>query len=121
MTQVGWMAGLSLTGWLVATALLGRTVSGDVLLGMLGPLVIACGTWLLMERTYRRNPQQLTAVMVGAFAGKLAFFAAYVLVALRAAVVQPATFVASFTAYFIGLYAIEALYLKRLLAGERPT
>ncbi len=120
MTEISWMTGLSVAGWLLATALLGRAVSGDVLLGMLGPLVIACGTWLLMERTYRRSPQQLTAVMIGAFGGKLLFFAAYVLVALRAAVLQPATFVASFTAYFIGLYAIEALYLKRLLAGERP-
>jgi len=28
--------------------------------------------------------------------------------------VQPVPFVASFTTYFIGLYLVEALYLKRL-------
>jgi hypothetical protein len=84
---------------------------------MLGPLAMVTGSWVLMERAYRRNPQRLTAVMVGAFAGKLVFFGAYVAVVLRVLSLRPRMFVASFASYFIALYLIEALCLRRLLAG----
>jgi hypothetical protein len=84
---------------------------------MIGPLVVACGTWVLMERAYRRRREQLTSVMIGAFAGKMVFFAAYVAVMIRGVSVRPVPFMASFTGYFIGLYLIEALYLKRLFAS----
>jgi hypothetical protein len=107
--------------WLLATALLGTGIGKDVLLGMLGPLGMACGSWLLMERTYRSKPQQLTGVMLAAFGGKLIFFGAYVALMIRGVAVRPVPFVASFTGYFIGLLAIEALCLKRLLARERQT
>ena len=115
------MAGASIGSWLLAAALFGAAASRDIMLGMLGPLVIACGTWALMERTYRTNPQGLTSLMIAAFAGKLMFFGAYVAVMIRAVSVQPVPFIASFTGYFIGLYLIEALLLKRLLAGGRPS
>jgi hypothetical protein len=121
MTPIAWMSGVCVAAWLAATALFGGAAGTDVLLGMLGPLAIACVTWVLMERTYRRNPQQLTAVMIAAFGGKLVFFGAYVVVMIRAVGVDPVPFVSSFTGYFIGLYVIEALYLKRLFAGERRT
>ena len=55
--------------------------------------------------------------MIAAFAGKMVFFGAYVAVMLRRAGVRPVPFVASFTGYFIALYLIEALCLKRLFAG----
>jgi hypothetical protein len=115
------MAGASIGSWLLATGLLGSASSRDIMLGMLGPLVIACCTWALMERTYRTNPQGLTPVMIAAFAGKLVFFGAYVALMIRPVKVHPVPFIASFTGYFIGLYVIEALLLKRLLAGGRPS
>lgn len=120
MTPIAWMAGTSVAAWLLATALFGSATSRDVFLGMLGPLVVACAAWALMERTYRRNPTQMTAVMIAAFFGKLVFFGAYVAIMFRALSVRPVPFMASFTGYFIGLYGIEALYLKRLFAHEHP-
>ncbi|MCC7417627.1 MAG: hypothetical protein IT176_10840 [Acidobacteria bacterium] len=116
MKPIAWMAGASVGTWLAAAAVAGAGVRRDILLGMLGPLAIACGTWAVMVRAYRVNPQRLTAVMMGAFGVKLVLFGAYVAVMIRSAAVQPVPFVASFTAYFIGLYALEALFLKRLLA-----
>ncbi len=89
----------------------------EVLLGMLGPLAVAGGSWVLVERTYRRNPERLTAVMVAAFAGKMIFFGAYVVVGLAVLSLRPVPFVVSFTGCFIGSHAIEALFLRRLLAG----
>ena len=120
MKAVAWMTGISVGSWLLASATFGSAWSRDILLGMLGPLGIACGTWVLMERTYRANPQRLTSVMMAGFGAKLVFFGAYVAVVILVVGVHHVPFVASFTGYFIGLYAIEALFLKRLLA-ERTT
>ena len=117
MTPVWWMVGLSGLTWLVAAVLLDTQARIEVLYGMLGPLAMVSGSWVLMERAYRRSPQRLTAVMVAAFAGKLVFVGAYVAVMLRVLSLRPRTFVASFTSYFIALYLIEALYLRRLFAG----
>jgi len=117
VTPVWWMVGLSGLSWLVAAALLAPQARMEVLYGMLGPLAMVTGSWILMERAYRRNPERLTAVMVAAFVGKLVFFGAYVTVMLRVLSLRPRTFVASFTGYFIALYLIEALYLRRLFAG----
>ena len=117
MTPVWWMVGVSGVSWLMAAALLDAQARIEVLYGMLGPLAMVVGSWLLMERAYRRNPERLTGVMVAAFAGKLVFFGAYVAVMLRVLSLRPRTFVASFTTYFIALYLIEALYLRRLFAG----
>lgn len=118
MTPVWWMVGLSGLSWLIAAVLLDTQARLEVLYGMLGPLAMVSGSWVLMERAYRRSPQRLTAVMVAAFAGKLVFFGAYVAVMLRVLSLRPRTFVASFTGYFITLYLIEALYLRRLFADS---
>ena len=119
MKAIAVMAAGSIGSWLLAAALFGAA-SRDVLLGMLGPVGVACGTWALMERTYRADPARLTGVMVAAFAGKVLFFGTYVAVVMRFGSVHPVPFIMSFTGYFIVLYGIEALFLKRMLAGERP-
>jgi hypothetical protein len=41
----------------------------------------------------------------------------YVAIALMVFSLRPVLFVASFISYFIGLYLIEALYLRRLFAS----
>ena len=71
----------------------------------------------MTERTYRRRPERVTALMITAFGVKMVFFGAYVAVALMALSVRPIPFVTSFIGYFIGLYLIEALYLRRLFTG----
>jgi hypothetical protein len=110
------MVGVSLAAWLVVAALVDRRTRIEVLFGMLGPLAVVVGTWVAMERTYRRNPRALTSVMMAAFGFKLVFFGAYVAVMLGLLVLRPVPFVASFTTYFIGLYLIEALYMRRLFS-----
>jgi hypothetical protein len=114
------MIGASVGTWVMAVAVTGMDLSLELLLGMLGPLIVVVVTWELAERTFRRSPDRLTGLMVAGFAGKLAFFGAYVAVVLRGLTLRPAPFVASFTAYFIGLYAAEAWCLLRLFAGRSP-
>jgi|RhiMetdeSRZDD1v2_1073273.scaffolds.fasta_scaffold59606_5 hypothetical protein len=123
MNAVAWMTAASLGSWLAASAVSAlATTSGaelpvDLLAGMLGPLAVAATSWVAAERTYRRSPERLTAMMVAAFGVKMVFFGAYVAFALKVLSLRPIPFVISFTGYFVGLHVIEALYLRRLFAG----
>jgi hypothetical protein len=104
---------------LLAIAFAGRRSAREVLLGMLAPLGAAGISWVLTERVYRQNPGRVTALLMSAFVGKMVFFGAYVAVMLRVVGLRLAPFVASFTAYFIALYLIEALLMRRLFLSER--
>jgi hypothetical protein len=112
------MVTTGVTSWLAAAVVVDRRTSFEILWGMLGPLVVASGSWLVVERTSRQKPERLVRVMVAAFAGKMVFFGAYVAVMLRVLRLRPAPFVISFTFFFIILYLIEALYLRRLFSGR---
>jgi hypothetical protein len=88
-----------------------------VLLGMLAPLAATAVSWVLIERTFKRDPQRLTALMIGGFGAKMLFFGAYVGVMLTVVGVREVPFIVSFTGYFIALYLTEALLMRRLFAG----
>ena len=92
-------------------------MNGSILLGIVGPLMVVGLSWVLMARTYRRDPTKLTSLMMLAFAGKMAFFAGYVAIALKVLEVRPVPFVASFVVSFIALYLIEAVSLRRMIAA----
>lgn len=86
----------------------------EVLLGVLGPLLVACGAWVLMERTYRRRPEAFTSTVIAGFGFKLVFFGAYLAVMLRWLRLMPLPFVASFIGSFVAFHLVEALFLRRL-------
>ena len=112
-----WLAGASVA----SAAVLGARFGREVWLGMFAPLVVVSVSWLLAERVYRTHPDRLTSVMIGAFAGKLLFFGAYVGLVIGGLGVSPVPFVASLAGYFIALHAIEALWLKRLFVSDVAT
>ena len=114
MTPAWWMAGLSIASWFAATRLPGIDADREVAFGMLGPLLGALGTWMLVERNYTTRPERLTGLMIAAFAAKMVFFGVYVAVMLKALSLRPVAFVVSFTSYFIALHVAEAICLRRL-------
>ena len=114
MTPVAWMAGASVLSWLAITAVAGRRLNPEALLGMVGPLLGVCATWTAVYLAHRSAPERLTAVMIAGFGLKMVFFGGYVAGMLRWVELRPVPFVVSFTGYFIGLYAMEALFLRRL-------
>ena len=118
MKPAAWMAGASLTSWLVITVMSGGSGNPEALLGMAGPLVSAVGSWFAYERAHRSAPGRLTNVMIAALAVKMIFFGTYVGVMLRGLDLRPVPFVTSFAAYFIALYAMEAMFLRRLLMND---
>jgi hypothetical protein len=119
MKPVAVMVAAGVGSWLAASMLLDSGMRLEVLWGMIGPLVAVSGSWVLVERAYRRNPQTVTGLMIWAFAFKLVFFGAYVTVMLQVLSLRQVPFVASFVSYIGGLYLLEALYLRRLFAGTR--
>lgn len=114
MSPIAWMAGAGVGSWLVIGAI-EPTLHPEVFWGMAGPLLATVGTWVAIALTHSRAPGRLNSVMVAGFALKAVFFGAYVVVMLRVLAVRPVPFVVSFTGYFIALYAMEALFLRRLL------
>ena len=76
MKAVGWMAAASLASAALAVAAAGRANAAEVLLGMIAPLLAACVSWVLTERTYRRDPPALAVVLGVAVAATL-FFGVY--------------------------------------------
>ena len=110
------MVAASVTSWAGAALIVERRTSIEVLFGMLGPLAAVSGTWFLAEWFFRHRPGELTGLMLTAFVLKMAFFGSYIAVMLSVLRFRPVPFVASFTCYFIGLYLMEALYLRRLFS-----
>jgi hypothetical protein len=118
MKPVWWMVGGSVCAWLMVTALIGGRSWVESLFGMIGPLVLASGSWILAERTHTRHPERLTSLLIMAFGAKVVFVGVYVTAMLRMLSLSPVPFVVSFTSYFIALHLMEALLLRRLLAAD---
>jgi hypothetical protein len=103
----------------VAIAAVGGEARAEIVCGMLGPLVVVLGTWILVEGS-RGQPQALMGRMIGAFFAKMVFLGAYVALMVRVVGMKPVPFVASFTGYFVVFYCVEALHLKRVLHSAKP-
>jgi hypothetical protein len=93
-------------------------ITGAVFGGMIGPLVAAAVSWLVVERTHRRNPAAVHGVMMGAFGIKAFFFGLYAVAMIKVFGLDVQTFAISFACFFIALYAIEAALFSRLF--RRP-
>jgi hypothetical protein len=114
MTRLAWMTGASIGSWLLVTAVARAPINPEVLYGMAGPLAASLVTWGLVERVHAAAPQRVMSALVAGFAGKMLFFGVYVVVMLRVLGLRPVPFIVSFTAYFIGLYVLQAMFLRRL-------
>lgn len=93
-------------------------LAGPVLGGMIGPLAAVVATWIVTVRTHRRDPAALTGVMVKAFLAKVLFFAVYVVAMIKVAALPARSFGLSFVAFFMALYAVEAVLFARLSRGS---
>jgi len=115
VAPIGWLIGAGVVSWLALTAIVRPTLNPELFWGMAAPLLATVATWIAAARTHAAAPERLTGVMMTGFALKAVFFGVYVVVMLRVLTMRPVPFVVSFTAYFIALYAMEALLLRRLL------
>lgn len=114
MKAVGIMTAGCVVSWLVVSLVLAPTARGEILMGMLMPLLVASVSLVLADRAYRRDPQLLTPFMAKAFVGKMVVFGVYVVVVVAALAFDPKPFIISFTVYFISLHLFEAVCLRRM-------
>jgi hypothetical protein len=114
------MTAACLASWALVAALPGGPGGRDVGLGMVGPLLGAVGTWILIARTVRVDPGRLTNRLVAALLVKVVFFGAYVALALRGLSAHLVPFAVSFASYFIALHLVEAILLRRALTQPVP-
>ena len=116
MKQVFWMATVCVSSWLVAAALTDRPT--ETFLGMAGPLAAAGGTWLAVDRTWRRDPARLTRLLMGALFLKLVFFGLYTIAVSQIDGLDLGTWAVAFLIYFAGLYAAQGLLLRSLMTPQ---
>jgi len=88
--------------------------------GMIGPLIAALVTGIVVTRAHRRSPASVTQLMMAAFLAKALFFAAYVVVMIKVAGLDPVPFAVSFGVSFIVIYAIQATLFARLFRSPQP-
>ncbi|MFH1853063.1 MAG: hypothetical protein ABIA75_12035 [Candidatus Neomarinimicrobiota bacterium] len=103
---------------LVAGLIPGATAA--VFWGMLGPWLIGCTTLILVRRTYAKDPETLTPLMLKAFLGKMIFYALYISLLVILTELPKISFIVSFTVYFIVLHIIEALYFQAIFKPKKP-
>jgi hypothetical protein len=82
--------------------------------GIIGPLLAALATWIVVTRAHRRDPAGVMNVMLAAFLVKAVFFGVYVVVMIKVLELEPVPFIVSFAAAFISLYAAQGLLFARL-------
>jgi hypothetical protein len=103
--------------WGVLTIVTRGNSPSAVTLGLLGPLVAAVASWILVERTHAKAPTRVSAVMITLFAVKIVLFGAYIVVVATSFPEARVAFIVSFTCHYILLHVLEALYLRRLFSA----
>lgn len=119
MKLAWWMLSGSILTALVLTIPVKPEFRLELWIGMAGPLASAVVSWIAMQRQYIRRPEEMTALMIKAFAAKMIFFAGYITVLVSLGWVQPIPFVISFVCYFLALHGVEAFGLRRLQTTGR--
>jgi len=116
-----WMLAGSAVSSFAVVAFLGDGATPElrlsVWLGMLGPLVAALCSMVALNRAHRKDPANVTKVLIAAFAAKVVFFGGYVILIVKAGWVSPNPFVVSLVSYFFALHIIEAIRLRRLVTS----
>ena len=116
MSVIGGMIIACLVSALSVATVVDPAAGRAVVAGMAGPLVSACGTWMMIDRTLQANPGEMMSRLLVAFLVKVVLYLAYVFVAVKILGMPVTPFALSFTAYFIVLQQTEALLLRRRTA-----
>jgi hypothetical protein len=88
-----------------------------VWLGIAGPVLMAGTSWTVTTRTWARDRAALLPLMLRAFAAKVVFAVAYVVVMLKGAGARPTPFLAAFIAAYMATHLAEAVCLRRLMVS----
>jgi len=108
----------SFGSWGLVAGLIPTAVS-DIFWGMLGPWLVGIITMIIVKRTYDKDPESVTALMMKSFVGKMIFYGIYISILILLTALQKVQFIISFTVYFIVLHIIEALYFQTIFKPKK--
>ena len=112
-----WITGVLVAGGGTIVAVAVPAAAPAVLLGMAGPLVVATGSLVAMDRAYRQSPERVSKLMLRLFLGKVVAFGLYVALAIATLSLDPVWFIGSFTVSFVAFHLAEAAHLQRLFSS----
>ena len=115
--RTAWITGACIVATSAIVAVILPAAAPAVLLGMLGPLGVAVGSLVVMDRAFRRSPELVSKLMLRLFLGKVVAFALYVAFALTTLSLDPLWFTGSFTVSFVAFHLAEAAHLQRLFSN----
>lgn len=103
--------------WGLAAGLIGH--ASELLWAMLGPWGVGVLTLWSARRTYERDPEQLTGLMLKSFVGKMIFYGIYITLLIVFSTISKVPFIIGFAVYFIVLHIIEALYFQSIFKPKK--
>ncbi|MXZ73204.1 MAG: hypothetical protein F4Z04_17105 [Acidobacteria bacterium] len=115
--RTAWITGALVVGAGAVVALAVPAAAPAVLIGIAGPLVVATGSLVAMDRAYRRSPELVSGLMLRLFLGKIVAFGLYVALAIAILSLDPIWFIGSFTVSFVAFHLAEAMHLQRLYSN----
>jgi len=118
MTPMRWMVSLSVASWLILVGIVGLDFLPELTAGMVGPLAVVAASWTIIARAHKFGPARVQQALLSAFIVKALFFALYVVTMVELVGVRTVPFAVCFAGYFIGLYAMQALWMRRLFISS---
>jgi hypothetical protein len=114
-----WTIVTCVAAWLVVLAVADRGVAVGAGLGMLGPLVAAVATHVVLTRAARhRSALQAQQTLMIAFGVKMIAFAIYVVAVVRLLAIDPLVFGTGFAVAFVACHVAETVaFRRRIHAG----
>tara|TARA_B100001964_G_scaffold63079_1_gene71849 strand:- start:337 stop:693 length:357 start_codon:yes stop_codon:yes gene_type:complete len=86
----------------------------EIFLGMIAPLIVGIISILVLSEKNKKNPGNVTNVLIQSFAGKMIFYALYFIYIFTFYTFNPLPFVISFVSYFVTIHICEALFLRSI-------
>ena len=86
----------------------------EIFFGWLGPAIAWLGSTFMTIRAAKKDPHSVTKSLQIGFLIKLIYYGAFIIVIFQLYGFEPVPFMCSFSGFFLGLHALEAIIIKNL-------
>ena len=99
---------LGIAGWIFPMYLL------ELFLGWSGPIVAGFISQYFMTQAAKKDPYSVTKTLAKGFVLKMVFYGLYIIIFFKLYSFKPIPFLCSFSGFFLGLHALEAVIIQDL-------
>ena len=97
---------LGIAGWIFPLYLL------ELFLGWFGPVLAGFITMYFVIQAAKKDPYSITKTLAKGFVLKMVFYGLYIIIFFKLYSFKPIPFLCSFSGFFLGLHALEAVIIK---------